>query len=143
MTCIRFSVPGEPVGKARPRFTKSGHAYTPAKTRVYESIVKGEASIAMRWKKQLTGAISLSVRAFFPIPKYFTRSIREKALSGELYHQKKPDWDNVGKIISDALNGVVYADDAIVARAEVVKLYSDNPRVEICVKQLTEEKERE
>lgn len=140
---IEFVVYGEPVGKARPRFAKSGHAYTPAKTRVYEAIVKGEASIAMRWKKPLTGAISLSVRAFFPIPKYFTRQIRQKALSGELYHQKKPDWDNVGKIISDALNGVVYADDAIVARAEVVKLYSDNPRVEICVKQLTEEKERE
>ena len=143
MTCIRFSVPGEPVGKARPRFTKNGHAYTPDKTRSYEAIVKLCAIKAMKGKKPLTGAISLSVRAFFPIPKYFTRAIREKALSGELYHQKKPDWDNVGKIISDAMNGVVYSDDAIVARADVVKLYSDNPRVEIFVKQLTGEKERE
>lgn len=137
MTCIRFSVPGEPVGKGRPRFTKNGHAYTPSKTRLYEDFVKGKAYIAMEHKKPLTGPISLFVRAFFPIPKYFNRSMREKALSGELFHTKKPDWDNVGKIVSDALNGIVYHDDAVVASAEVVKLYSDFPRVEICVKQLT------
>ena len=143
MTCIRFSVPGEPVGKGRPRFTKNGHAYTPDKTRSYEAIVKLCAIKAMKGKKLLTGAISPAVTEFFPIPKYFTKATRDKALSGDLWHHEKPDWDNVGKIVSDALNGVVYADDAIVARAEVVKLYSDNPRVEICVKQLTEEKERE
>ena len=87
----------------------------------------------MKGKKLLTGAISLTVTAFFPMPKYFTKAIREKALSGELLHQKKPDWDNVGKIISDALNGVVYADDATVSRASVSKRYSDFPRVEVSV----------
>ena len=133
MTCIRFSVPGEPVGKARPRFTKNGHAYTPDKTRSYEAIVRLCAIKAMKGKKLLTGAISLTVTAFFPMPKYFTKAIREKALSGELLHQKKPDWDNVGKIISDALNGVVYADDATVSRASVSKRYSDFPRVEVSV----------
>ena len=133
MTCIRFSVPGEPVGKARPQFTKNGHAYTPDKTRSYEAIVKLCAIKAMKGKKLLTGAISLSVTAFFPIPKYFTKAIREKALSGELWHQKKPDWDNVGKIVSDALNGVVYADDAKVSHAIVEKRYSEFPRVEVSV----------
>jgi Holliday junction resolvase RusA-like endonuclease len=133
VTCIRFSVPGEPVGKARPRFTKNGHAYTPDKTRSYEAIVRLCAIKAMKGKKLLTGAISLTVTAFFPMPKYFTKAIREKALSGELLHQKKPDWDNVGKIISDALNGVVYADDATVSRASVSKRYSDFPRVEVSV----------
>lgn len=138
MTCIRFSVPGEPVGKARPRFTKNGHAYTPDKTRSYEAIVKLCAMKAMKGKKLLTGAISLSVTAFFPIPKYFTKAIREKALLGELRHQKKPDWDNVGKVVSDALNGVVYADDAKVSHATVDKRYSDFPRVEVLVECLEE-----
>lgn len=133
MTCIRFSVPGAPVAKARPRFTQNGHAYTPDKTRSYEAIVKLCAMKAMKGKKLLTGAILLSVTAFFPIPKYFTKAIREKAMSGELWHQKKPDWDNVGKIVSDALNGVVYADDAKVSRAIVEKRYSDFPRVEVLV----------
>lgn len=133
MTCIRFSVPGAPVAKARPRFTKNGHAYTPDKTRSYEAIVKLCAMKAMKGKKLLTGAILLSVTAFFPIPKYFTKAIREKAMSGELWHQKKPDWDNVGKIVSDALNGVVFSDDAKVSRAIVEKRYSEFPRVEVLV----------
>lgn len=133
MTCIRFSVPGEPVGKARPRFTKNGHAYTPDKTRSYEAIVKLCVIKAMKGKKLLTGAISLSVTAFFPIPKSYTKAVREKALSGEMRHTKKPDWDNVGKIVSDALNGVVYADDAKVSHAIVDKRYSDFPRVEVAV----------
>lgn len=133
MISIRFSVPGEPVGKERPRFTKKGQVYTPAKTRSYETIIKLCARNAMKGKKMLTGAISLSVKAFFPVPKSFSKSIREKALSGELWHQKKPDWDNVGKIVSDSLNGVVYADDAVVSHAVVSKRYSDFPRVEVAV----------
>lgn len=133
MTCIRFSVPGAPVAKARPRFTKNGHAYTPDKTRSYEAIVKLCAMKAMKGKKLLTGAISLSVTAFFPIPKSCTNSVRAKALSGEFRHTKKPDWDNVGKVVSDALNGVVYADDAKVSHATVDKRYSDFPRVEVLV----------
>jgi len=133
MTCIRFSVPGEPVGKARPRFTKNGHAYTPDKTRSYEAIVKRCVIKAMKGKKLLTGAISLSVTAFFPIPQSSTKAVRETALSGEMRHTKKPDWDNVGKIVSVALNGVVYADDAKVSHAIVDKRYSDFPRVEVAV----------
>lgn len=34
-----FQVPGEPVGKGRPRFTRQGRAYTPAKTAKYENLV--------------------------------------------------------------------------------------------------------
>lgn len=37
---ISFSVPGEPVGKGRPRFTRTGHPYTPGKTESYESLVR-------------------------------------------------------------------------------------------------------
>lgn len=37
---ISFSVPGEPAGKGRPRFTRTGHPYTPGKTESYESLVR-------------------------------------------------------------------------------------------------------
>ena len=42
---------------------------------------------------------------------------------------RKPDWDNVGKIICDALNGIAYRDDAQIVDALVRKFYSDTPRV--------------
>lgn len=128
MTYISFSIPGEPVAKGRPRFA-NGHAYTPAKTRIYEETVRLHAIHAMRGKKMLTGAISLRVTAYFPTPKSFTRAKTEQAISGSLLHTKKPDWDNIGKIVSDALNGVVYPDDAVIADATVSKRYGVEPRV--------------
>lgn len=46
-------------------------------------------------------------------------------LSGQLYPTKKPDWDNVGKIICDALNGIAYRDDAQIVFAAVSKSYTE------------------
>ena len=39
ITYIRFTIPGNPVPKARPRFA-NGHAFTPEKTRSYEEMVR-------------------------------------------------------------------------------------------------------
>ena len=42
MTGVSFTVPGEPIGKGRPRATtRAGHAalYTPKKTANYESLI--------------------------------------------------------------------------------------------------------
>lgn len=131
---IKFSIPGEPVPKARPRFTRNGHAYTQAKTRTYEEIVRLHATQAMRGKKMLTGAIELDVTFYFPIPKSLTKAIKAQAMRGDLAHQKKPDFDNCAKAISDACNKVVYNDDAQITDAHVYKRYSEFPRVEITIK---------
>ena len=45
---VSFVVPGEPVGKGRPRFTRTGRAYTPKKTETAESIVAMNAQLALR-----------------------------------------------------------------------------------------------
>jgi Holliday junction resolvase RusA-like endonuclease len=49
-------------------------------------------------------------------------------MRGEIF-PGKPDWDNVGKIISDALNEVAYKDDSQIYQCTVAKMYSDRPRV--------------
>ena len=36
LTKVEIELSGQPVGKGRPRFTKTGHAYTPEKTKEYE-----------------------------------------------------------------------------------------------------------
>lgn len=133
MTYISFSIPGNPIAKGRPRFTRSGHAYTPAKTRTYEEIIRLHATKAMRGKKMLTGAIGLRVTAYFPIPKSFTKEMREKAVRGELLHQKKPDFDNVSKIIADACNRIVFNDDGQISDAIVRKRYSEFPGIEVTI----------
>lgn len=129
---IRFCVHGAPVGKARPRVTKSGHAYTPQKTKDYEAIVRAcYQSQVGRGRFPAGVPLTVKITAEFPIPKS-TGKKRAAALLGR-WHTKKPDADNVAKAILDALNGVAYPDDSAVARLVVEKTYSDQPCVLVAI----------
>lgn len=126
---------GEPVGKGRPRFARSGayvRAYTPDKTRQYEDNV---ATIYRLRKGQHFGAepVTLKVDAYFSVPKSASKKARASMLSGETPCMKKPDADNIIKCIADALNGVAYDDDKQITRVLFSKQYSESPRVEITV----------
>ena len=128
-----FVVDGIPVPKMRPRVTYSGHAYTPEKTKVFESRVKDAAMQAMGGCEPLRGAVRLDVRQYFPIPVSWPKQKRQDALNGGLAHTVKPDADNVYKSVADALNGVAYVDDVQVVSGGFTKRYSERPRVEITV----------
>lgn len=125
---IKLTIPGKPVAKGRPRVCKWG-TYTPEKTVNYETLVK-ELFIISKQKK-LEGALSLRVYAYFPITKSTSKKNRELMLRGKIRPTKKPDWDNLGKIVGDALNGLAYNDDSQIVDGSCIKRYSDNPRVEI------------
>ena len=56
-------------------------------------------------------------------PASWTKKRRLAALLGQEL-PKKPDLDNVAKVVLDALNGVVYQDDVQVWRLVVNKLYA-------------------
>ena len=114
---LLFRVNGTPQGKARPRVSTANgftRAYTPAKTRKYEQDVAREAKLAaitQGWKIS-DEPIVLVITAWFQIPKSWPKWKKEKAKAGDLYPTVKPDADNIGKAIADALNGIVYADDS-------------------------------
>lgn len=136
---IRFTVPGEPQGKGRPRFaTRCGHAvaYTPPKTAEYERIIRKVYNLTCKGRKVECGAASVEIRAYFGIPKSTPKWKRADMLAGILYPTKKPDADNILKIVLDALNGVAYDDDKQIIEASVHKRYSDNPRVEITISEI-------
>ena len=127
---VRFSIPGAPKGKGRPRFT--GYTtYTPKTTVEYEETV--------RWEyKRMCGNYSFGVKplrvviwAFFGIPKSATKKKRSEMISGEMMPTKVPDCDNIAKIVLDALNGIAYHDDSAVVVLRVEKFYADEPRVEV------------
>ncbi|WP_050865109.1 RusA family crossover junction endodeoxyribonuclease [Burkholderia pseudomallei] len=138
---VSFVVPGIPVGKGRHRSRIAHddlareyvHTYTPRKTAKYEKNVAIEAKIAMRGRQPVSGAICLVVKAFYPIPTSWPRWRKHDARVGMLAPGVKPDWDNIGKACSDAMNGVVYVDDVAIVSATVHKRYSIDPRVEIIV----------
>lgn len=50
---MNFTIEGLPKGKGRPRFTRSGHTYTPDTTRKYEALVTARAKEAMIGKRKI------------------------------------------------------------------------------------------
>lgn len=125
-----ITIEGKIKGKARPRVTKSGIAFTPADTVNYENWVK------INYKQQsgryLEGSIRANITAYYKIPKSYSKK-RVQAISNNLeYPTKKPDSDNVAKIILDSLNGIAYKDDSQIVQLMVLKRYTDGiERVEI------------
>lgn len=134
---VSFTVLGEPQGKGRPRFSKVGNyvkTYTPDKTAAYENLVK------LEYERQCHGHkfgddeyLDLRIFAFYGIPKSASKKKQAQMLQKTLRPVKKPDMDNVVKVIADSLNGVAYRDDTQVVDAMVRKFYSDNPRVEVVI----------
>ncbi|MDF2537449.1 MAG: Holliday junction resolvase [Herbinix sp.] len=49
---------------------------------------------------------------------------------------KKPDIDNIAKVILDALNGIAYKDDTQVVTLEVRKFYKDTPCVIVDIEEV-------
>ena len=67
MNDIIITVPGEPKGKGRPRFTKRGFAYTPKDTADYEKKVRfcAQESLPIGYKPTET-ALKAQILAYFP-----------------------------------------------------------------------------
>ena len=135
---IEFTVPGEPVAQGRPRFSTRGSfvkAYDPEKSKSYKAYVKLVAAAAMseRSLKTFDGAIAVSIRAYVSVPKSKSKKFRENALKGLEHPTKKPDCDNIAKILLDAMTGIVYEDDKQIIRLVVEKFYDEVPRVEVTV----------
>jgi Holliday junction resolvase RusA-like endonuclease len=132
---VSFEIPGAPYGKARHRTTRMGIQYTPKETTSYENLVK-TLFIQNRGTWEITLLpIFLCVTAYYAIPKSASKKMREEMLAGRIRPTKRPDWDNIGKIISDSLNEIAYKDDCQVVDAILRKWYGEEPRV--CVEMET------
>ena len=138
---IEFTVPGKPVGKARPRVTRHG-TYTPKTTLEYEAKVR-EAWDATGAEMAPGGVpVFVEIHAWFPVPK--STSKQKARLMENTFYLKKPDADNVAKSILDALNGRAWSDDSVVQLSTVNKLYTiQEPRVDIYITVEEDEHEEE
>lgn len=130
---MKFTIPGPPKGKARPRVvrTKNGQsrAYTPEQTVAYENLVR--FAYVTAGGKLMDGALVMVADAYFPIPKSASKKKHADMMIGKIRPTVKPDADNLLKVVADALNGIAYRDDACVVDAFVRKWYSIEPRVEV------------
>ena len=133
---VKFTILGEPKGKGRPRFCRNtGHAITPKDTVNYETLVHMEyVAQCEEFRFPDDAMLDMRIRAYYSIPKSASKKKREAMLAGEIRPTKKPDMDNVVKIIADSLNQVAYRDDTQIVDCQCRKFYSDNPRVEVMIK---------
>ncbi len=80
---VFLNVPGEPRGKARPRFdSRRKVTYTPNKTREYEAIVRDCYHIQNGGNEQFAGAVRARITAYFAIPKSVSKRVRADMLAG-------------------------------------------------------------
>lgn len=135
-----FTVEGKPQGKARARtfYNKrmgKMQSITPIQTKSYEDLI--------RWSYKAAGGkylgekvLQVDIRAFYPIPKAFSKAKINDAINGDLRPTTKPDCDNIIKVVLDALNGVAYYDDNQVVSVSCNKYYGERGCLKIELKEI-------
>lgn len=136
---VKFCILGEPTGKGRPRFRNAGafvQTYTPKGTADYEKLVK------MEYHRQCNDfrfpddqMLEVKIAAYYGIPKSTSKKKRAMMTSHQIRPMKKPDLDNVVKILLDPLNNVAYKDDVQIVDCQVRKFYSETPRVVVTIRE--------
>ena len=100
---FEFTVPGEPVVKARPRVYRT-HTINTAET------IEGENRVLQAFVKK------------YGYPKPIEGPVRLSCIF-YLTNRRRKDFDNLVKLVTDALNGVAFKDDSQVMRATIAKVF--------------------
>ena len=135
---VVFTIKGQPMGKQRPKFSTFGgyiKTYTPKETVNYETLVK--LSYQQQCKEYFgESQIYMFIKAYYQIPKSYSKKKANECLSGNLRPTTKPDCDNIAKIIADSLNGVSFADDKQIVDMRIEKYYAIEPKVVVEIGEL-------
>ena len=121
---MTFTVIGRPQGKQRHR-TGKGRMYTPSQTLAYQKRIAQAFRVKFKGQPH-AGPVKLEVVAHLPRPKshYGTgRNAQKLKPSAPLWPLLKPDFDNIEKIVADALNGIAFLDDKQIVDSHCLKVY--------------------
>lgn len=127
---LSFTVHGPPVPKARARVVRSkngkAHSFTPGRTGDYEKLVR---------------LYALDARCFYGWPSTPSNTSSYGLWITVHRSAARGDWDNFGKAISDACNGILWHDDRQIsdARVKIAVCEKGKERVEVEVWTLDEE----
>jgi Holliday junction resolvase RusA-like endonuclease len=124
---ITVPVRGPAAPKRRPRFTRTGFIYSPAKTRKYEAHGRLAAQLVMGDRPPLSGAVCLAALVELPIPASWSKRRTAAAIVGGIRPTSRPDVDNFLKSAMDAINGIVVADDSMSQDPGATTLPADTP----------------
>lgn len=128
----------EPVEQARPRATRYGRSirvYDPPKVSNYKKQLSQLARSQYK-SEPLDGMLAVEITFYRQVQKSLSKVERSRRLSGKHRPTVKPDLDNYVKSTLDALNGILWTDDALIVDLHAHKYYSDDPHIEITVTEL-------
>ena len=129
---ITFSVPGDPVPQPRPRVSTRGgfaRAYVPAKHPVHGYRTNIAAAARDAGVRETSEPLNVVIDAVFARPK---SHMRKSGIRSDAPKLPRPDVDNIGKAVLDALQDVI-GDDTCVARLVVEKSYGVEARTTVRV----------
>ena len=112
MQNISFHVPGKPQGKARARTVRHADSgcsvsYTPDNTVLYENFIKDQfLNHSQGFYMERGKPVAVWIVARFLTPKSISKKRRLDMLEGREFPLKKPDADNIIKVVQDALNEI-------------------------------------
>jgi len=132
-----FEVNGKVVGKGRPRVNSyTGNIYTPNNTKAYEELIKEYFLVSNKgFTNIISNRVSIRIIAYLKVPKSAKKDEVQKMLSNEISPLKKPDIDNIVKVVLDALNKFVINDDIQVSKIEAEKRYALDEKLYIKIEE--------
>lgn len=132
---LSIVIPGCPIAKKRPRFFRRGGfvgTYNAQETEEGRAMQHLHRGLPEGWTP-IDGPVSILLLFDLPIPKSASKKAKIGMESGEIYHTKKPDLDNLAKFVKDCANGIIWRDDSQVVRLEAIKRFAENPKTKIFV----------
>ena len=131
-----FEILGPVIGKGRPRVnTYTNIVYTPTKTKEYESLIQQYFLLKYPRYIPIEKRIYIEIVEQFKVQKGTSKANTEKMLNGEISPTKKPDIDNIVKIILDALNKLAFKDDNQITKLSIDKIYGKEDKVYVKIEE--------
>jgi len=131
---INLNILIEPIPKARPRVTRSGHTFTPKRTKDYQTQIGWEFKNSFPNHNPYDKLIKMSLIFTFKVPKSYSKQKTQDALESKFTNNK--DVDNLAKSVMDALNGLAYTDDKLIVSLTIHKEYGYENNVSIQMEEL-------
>jgi Holliday junction resolvase RusA-like endonuclease len=135
---ISFTVFGNPVAQGRPKFARRGNfvtTYDPVKSKDYKQQVY-QAALPHAPTTPLVCPLCVEICAYMEIPKSWSKAKQEAAREQKRLPISRPDVDNIGKSVTDSINGLIYKDDSQIVELNLRKVYADIPRVEVDIREV-------
>jgi len=122
---VHMTVLGNVHAKESVRRNKYGGFYMPAETKDYMNKIKLAAAnhrdVMQRYKAM---PVSMFIIAEFTPPKSSSMVFQIRAIDGKILYTKRPDYDNIDKIVGDALQGIAFDNDSQIFKCTTTKQYA-------------------